>query len=672
MTVNSGSRKPANKPETGKSSWDEQNSNGQPTEQYTAGVQNTDGLLGLFGVTAMTADNRNLFEVQEVIKKLKEHYEQLGSSTTPEAQRRILPQVDLMTAGISNILPGLVLYKMINNVMWVMGVLFSNKDLCISSEPVRMAQGYAGMPQQISVPLTPTSYADNFVITNLRNHFGKVAEAEGSKNVAIINMVVVDLEMMNHPEAGEAKDRPQRISQYLANQWEGACLVKVTEEVTAAGIDLPSPFANPKAPYGKDGFAEARVNAIQERVNKAGYLSAANMEVVAATVNNINNPGSVQANSKEIARVTAIVELSGVTYAAHQQNMVAARGLQQSEVLHQFMGLNGGVYQAGYRPLHPVITMETAIAGENMNFNQGLYPFFYGMYLLMATNANYVFTEALRKLSVGVRGNLSHLEGRIDQLLAGANVPGRLILTEKNITDTDFVNQWIRQNVAQHATFRSNLVTNGPDAPINNFLFRLSSANRQKEVKTVLSVLNGLSNGKAAEIVERNMRTNTGWTPDKPVLHRTPMLVVNGLAELNGKKHNTQEVDEMFLGHVKGKGGAQASLNYLGIQYGSTGEEFKARCQKLRMELNQSIYDGAVHINTFAQSCVWDPGFMAVIGEAMDSLGTLNVAATQGTFRPNQAVYAPGLGLATYTTVGTSNANNPSAMMAFGGAFSFN
>lgn len=668
MTVNKGGSRARGAQGGSQSSWDEQNQ--AENNQYGPGQQDTTGLVGLFGVTSMTSDNRNMFEVSEVIKHLKEYYKTVSGSTTPEAQRQIIPEVDMMTAGISSILPGLVLYKIVQNTMWVMGTLFSNKDLTNASEPIRIPTG-GGMQQQISVPLPPTSYADKQVIDNLRNHFGRAAELEGVKQVAIINMVVVDMEMMNHPEAGDPKDRPQRIAAYLANQWETAVLTKVTEEVPNAGQALPSPFANPKQPYGKDGHAEARVNAIQERVTKGLTLSAANMEVVASTINNINNPSSSAANSKEIARVNAIVSLSGLTFQAHLQNITAARGMQQADAIQQYLGMGGGIYQQGYKPLHPVISLESAIAGEMMNFNQGLFPFFYGLYLLMATNSNYVFTEALRKLSVGQRGNLSDLEGRIDTLLQGTQVPNRLLLTDKNITDTDVVNQWIRQNVSQHATFRSNLVTNGPDASVNNFLMRLSSNNRQKEIKTMVAVLDAMSNNKFSELLERNQRTNTGWTVDKPALHRTPMLVVNGLAEIGGKKLNTQEVDEMFLGHVKGKGGQASVLNYLGVQYGATGEEFKARCQKLRMELSQSIFDGAVHINTFAQSCVWDPSLMALIGEAMDVIGTLNVANTTASFRPNQMVFLPGAGLATLASVGSSNLNNPSAMNAFGGGWSF-
>lgn len=652
------------------SNWDADEQNTDPSFSL-AGHQDVAGLGSLFQALSMTSDNRNMVEVGQVVELMKKYYEQLEGSTTPAPQRAILPQVDMLTPGVSVILPGLVLHKIINNTMWVMGVLFSNKELTISSEAIRIANFGGAGAQQISVPLVPTSYADKTVLKNLREHFQQLAESKNIRQVAIINMIVVDMEMLNHQEAGEVKDRPQRIATYLEGQWETAVMVKLTESFPEANMPLPSPFKEPKQPFGKDGCAEARVNAIQDRVNKAGYLSAANMEVIASTINNINNPQSVQMNSKEICRAHAIVQLTGLSYQQHMANLATTRAGQQNDAIQAFLGMNGSLYPNGYRPLHPVITMETAQAGEMMNYNQGLFPYFFGLYLLMTTNADYVFTEALRRMNVGSRGNLGALEGRIDTLLQGVYMGQRPKLDDKTITDTDLVNTWIRQNVSQHATFRTNIVTNGPDAAVSNFLLRLSNKDRAKEIKVMIAVLDAMSEGKFSEILERNQKNNLGWTPDKPALHRTQMITVNGLAKLGNKELNTLEVDEMLLGHVKGKSGQQSVMNYLAIQYGMTQEDFKARCQRLRLELNQSIFDGSVHINSFAQSCVWDPLLMSAIAEAMDSIGTMNVANTVTSFRPNQLVYAPGAGLATMASAGSSNVNNLNALGAFGAGVFF-
>lgn len=620
------------------------------------------GLANLFQMTSMTSNNRDLKEVADTTEQIIETYKRIKNSTTAELQLSIIPEVENMTPSISPVLPGVCFYREIGGVLYVMGALFSNRHLTISSEYIRMNQtGYGGMAQSVSAPLTPASYADRVVMDNLRDHYTRVGESKGIKAVTIINMLVVDLEMLEHPEAGDPKDRPHALAQYLTGAWEEALLVKVPQEIATAGGKLPSPFANPNSPYGKDGHAEARVSAISGRVTAGKTLSAANMEVIASTMNNINNPNAYTANSKEIARVTATVSLNAQSYQAYVAQLSGANVRQQQEAMQRMMNLGGGIYPQGYRPLSPVITIEEAQAGEMMSYNQGLSPYFFGLYLLMATNNNFVFAEALRKTNVGARGNLSNLEVRIDEMLAQVGqVPGRIVLTDKTVSDTDLVNQWIRQNVSPHATFQVNINPCGPHASIQNFLVRLASPKRKEEVQTMIAILDSLSGNAFSNILERNMKApqgQGGWIPTSTVLHRTPIITVNGLADIGGRKLNTQEVDEMMLGHLKGKGGMAAIQQYLATQYGMTNEDFKARCQKLRLEMNSALFDGAVHINSFAQTHIWDPQLMAAIGEAMDSVGTLNVANNLGSFRSNNLVFAPGGGLATFTSVGS---NNPS------------
>jgi hypothetical protein len=653
------------------SSWEKDKQNPSAEEASNATLTSglaKGGLGGLFTIPSMTSDNRNLREVSDTLEQIQEIYKRAKNSTTAELQLRIIPEVENMTSAISPVLPGLCFYREIGGTMYVMGALFSNRQLCISSEYIRVnSMNYGGVSQSVSAPLPPASYADKNLVDNLKAHYTKVGEAKGSKLVTVINLVVVDLEMLDHPEAGEVKDRAHTLAAYLTGQWEEAILVKVPQELAVGGVELPSPFALKATPYGKDGHAEARVSAISGRVTVGKTLSAANMEVIASTMNNINNQQASSANSKEIARVTATVSLNAQSFQAYIAGLQASSGRQQQEALQRMMNLGGGIYPQGYRPLAPVITIEEAVAGEMMSYNQGLYPYFFGLYLLMSTNNNFVFAEALRKQSVGARGNLANLEVRIDEMLAQVGViPNRIVLTEKTVSDTDLVNQWIRQNVSPHATFQVNINPCGPHAPIQNFLVGLAGKNRKEEVQTMVAILNALSNNAFSAIIERNIKANSGWNPSLPVLHRTPVITVNGLAEIGGKKLNTQELDEMMLGHLKGKGGTQAIQQYLATQYGMTQEDFKARCQKLRIELNQSVFDGAVHINSFSQTHIWDPLLMSAIGEAMDGIGTLNVANNLGSFRTNNLVYAPGAGLATYASVGSNNPNGSNISASYG------
>ena len=655
------------------SSWDQENPNTSSSEQDTMQSTNgtiSGGLAGLFGLTSMTSDNRNLKEVADTMKLVTELYEGITKSTTNETQRAIIPVIETLTSSISPLLPGLGFHRVIGGTLYVMAALFSNRNLTLSSERITIQGGNNMMSQQVSIPVAPASYINKQFLENLKDHYTRYAESKGIATVAIINALVVDLEMMNHPEAGEPKDYPHVIAAGLASEWEESLLVKAAQEFQASSGKTPTPFKDPKQPYGKDSCAEARVTAIDKRTTKFRTLTASNMEVTATTINSINNlnNSNFNANNREICRASAIVSLVGMSWEEHQRILASMNGRDQSQ-LAGFLGMGamGSIYPAGYKPLRPVITIEDVQAGEMLNNNGGLYPYFYGLFLLMTTNNNHVFMEAIRRHTVGCRGNLSALETRITQMLAqsqgGAmvNNPQRIILDDKKISDTELVNMWIRQNVATHATFHVNLIPSGPHASITNFLFRLADKNNTSQVKTVVAIIDSMTNNKMSEIIARNIvaanaGTPSGWTPNKPVLIPTPTLVPNGLADLGGKKLNTQELDEMMICNVKGKSGGAAIEAFLGTQYGvNPNEDYKQRSQKLRIELSQSIFDGYVHLNGFAQTHIWAPDFMAALGEAMDSIGNLSVSNTLGSFRTTNMVYAMGGGLATMVGAGNNN-----------------
>ncbi|ASU03642.1 hypothetical protein RISINGSUN_28 [Erwinia phage vB_EamM_RisingSun] len=647
------------------SNWNGGNKEENNQSGQNAGSQNTNaqGLVGLFQQTSMTSDNRNLKDVTDVREQIIEFYKTQKSSTTSQLQQQIIPEVEAMTATISPQLPGLCFYREIQGQMYVMGVLFSNNNLAISTEQINVA-GFGGNgSQRVSIPLTPADYANGQVIEGIRNHYRSVASARQINTVNIINVVVADLEMYTHAEIVDAANRIDTIANWLTREWEEAILVKAAEQATAAQISLPSPFKENK-PFGNNNAAEARVNVVSGRLNTARQLSPANMEVIVSTMN--PNSNSQSQNSKEIARIKATVSLKGVSFQEHQQALMANQNAQQNFM--QMMGLGGSVYPNGYRPLRPVITLDQVQSGEQMNYNGGLAPYFFGLFALMCTNNNYVFAEALRRVSVGARGNLSDLEVRINQLLQGSGVPNpqnRIQLTDKTISDTDVVNQWIRQNVAPHATFQTNLVLRGVNGSVNNFLLRLAGgAGRGEAINTVVNCLDAISNGAASTLIARNHTSGKGWTKDKPILHRTAEIAINGLATYGDKQLNTLEIDEMLLGHVKGKNGINAIADFLRVQYGTDNEEFKSRAQKLRIQLNESLFDGAVHINNFSQVHIWDPLFMQLLGECMADIGAMNVANNLGSFRTTNLVYAPGAGLATYASAGSNG--NVGGMMASG------
>lgn len=615
------------------------------------------GLAALFGQPSMSSNNRHLKEVNDVAASVKDFYAGMRNSTTASIQVSTIPEIENMTAVISPVLPGLCFYKEISGKMYIMGVLFSNDNMVAGSEFINVQNQYGN--QTISFMSTPADAANGQMIEKIKQHYQDNNSRKNLQGFEIINMVVVDLEMYKHSGIQGPEDRIQRISAFLTSEWEEAILVRTAKECTEAGARLPSPFIGGKA-YGPAGNAEARITAVTDQVGATGMLTPSNMEIRVNTITP-NQQYSNNQNSKEVVRVRASVSLTGVSYLEHLQTA------QQSGRIQQFVP---GVYPQGYHPLRPVITLDSVQAGEQMMNNGGLYPFIYGLYILMCTNNNYAFAEALRRQSVGARGNLSSLEVRIQQLLAEGNINmpqnARIILDDKKMGDIDLVNQWIRQNVAQHAVFQSNLVLRGSNSSVNNALVLLSGdpVTRQGMVKTFINVIDSISNGYMSKLIAEGQ----GWTMSDPVLHRTSILGVNGLAKVGDKELNTLEIDEMMLHTLKGKNGAASIAEFLRTKFGDINnpQDLKVRAQNLRVQVSESLFDNAVHINQFSTVGIWDPKFMSMLGKCFDQIGTLHVSGNHGSFRNNNLVFQQGAGLATYATVGANNPNGLSANQAFG------
>lgn len=635
--------------------WKEAN---QPTQTAQG---SKDGLAALFSQPSMSSNNRHMVEVNEVVTNVKSFYDSMRNSTTGSVQVSTIPDIENMTAVISPSLPGLCFYKEINSKMYIMGVLFSNDGMVAGSEFLQVHTQFG--QQTISFMSTPVDAANGPMIEKIKQHYQDNNARKNLTGVEIINMVVVDLEMYKHSGIQGPEDRVQRISSFLTSEWEEAILVRITKEVTEAGSRLPTPFIDGKA-YGNAGTAEARITAVTDQVGPNGMLTPSNMEIRVNTINPNQQYANAQ-NSKEVVRVRASVSLAGVSYQEYLRNL-------QGQPQQQFIAPSA--YPQGYRPLRPVITLDSVQAGEQMMNNGGLYPFVYGLYILMCTNNNYAFAEALRRQNVGARGNLSSLEGRIQQLLteAAINTPpnSRIILDDKKMGDIDLVNQWIRQNVAQHAVFQSNLILRGSNSSVNNALVLLSGdpVSRAGMVKTFVNIVDSLTNGAMTALIQEGK----GWTFSDPVLHRTSIIGVNGLAKLGDKELNTLEIDEMMLQHLKGKNNAGAIAEFLRTKFGDVNnpQDPKARAQGLRMQVSESLFDGAVHVNSFPTVAIWDPKFMSTIGMAMDKIGTLHVSGNQGSFRNNNLVFQQGAGLATYATVGTNNQGGMQVNQSFGGNMS--
>lgn len=645
---------------------------GNDKSSWSAGEENKvpmtgfNGLVELFNNPSMTSEGRNLRETGETLKALTELYKAMQNSTTNAQQKRIIPKVETLTQGISPVLPGLGFSVVVGGRTYVMPVLFSNGGLTTSTERIT-ANMQNGIVQNVSVPIPPSQYIDKQVVSNVTEHYKRVGEGSGAGEVSVINTQVVDLDMWNHPESGDPKEWPERIAQFLAAEWEEAIMVKATAEIMAQNGKLPVSWQNPEKPYGNDGAAEARVVAIPgQRVNRGNILTSSNLEIIATTISNNQNNSLGVNNSKEICRVTATVRLQGVTWNEH----VAAMTGQQNAVgnnLERLMSLIVGsgmqpnsCYAQGYKPLRPIIEIDTVSAGEVLQNHNGLYPFFYGLYLLMVSNNRYAFAEGVRRLPGAGRGSLVDLETRISQMIQTGNATlinpsAKITLTEKNISDVDLVNQWLHQNCSPHLSFHMNLLNSGPYASVHNFMFRLAGKNNSSEIQIVTGLIDAMTKNKFSELVGENIKNGSGWNPSKPVLIPTPILSVNGITTYGNRRMNTSEIDEQMICHIKGSKNIPGIDNYLQTVYGGNhNENLKQRAQKLRVELSHGMFDTDVAINGFGQTHIWNPEFLQVMGKAYETIGNLSIANSFGTWKAESASYAPGAGLALTTSVGTT------------------
>ena len=616
----------------------------------------TFGLVNLFNQASMVSNNRNMKEAVEVAKDVVEFYKTMETSTTSADQRKIIPTVENLTSSISPLLPGLCFHREVEGTgyLYVMGVLFAKRDLCVLNEKVYAFQN--NVRQSISIPVAPADYADKRVIDALTKHYSATAKQRGLRGVIIVNMRVVDLDMYTHKEIVDAEDRVSRIVNGLTADWEEAILTRAAEDAAKEGIVI-NPFVNGQ-PYGEHKTAEARITAVSNRLDNSGMLSPSNMEIIATTAN--PNIADNQQTAKEIARVRSTVSLSGVSMGDYMRDVQA--GGSGAQDYFRAMTMMQGVYPNGYRPLRPIITLDEAVAGEQMHYNGGLYPFFMGLYLNMCSNTRYAFAESLRRTNPAGRGNLSDLETRIDSILEASGISpkiaNRIILTEKNMGDTDVVNQWIQQNVSPNAVFQSKIVQRGNHSAINNFLTNLAFG-KEEAITTAINVMDGLSNGNWSKVLKEEAKKENGWTPNKPWLHRTSQIAPNGICSVGDKQFNTLEMDEMQIAHLKGNSAnAKAGISdLLRIIYGSAqqNEDMKARAQRLRVQMTESLYDGACHINGYGTVCIWDPTLNALWAKAMDMAGGLSLIASNFYAQNRNISFAPGIGLATYASAGGAN-----------------
>lgn len=602
-------------------------------------------LLGLLSETSMMGSQRSVPEINEVMKSLDDHLEALGKGTLTDVQRMILPQVTALTNAISSQLPGICLHIVVQGVVFVQPVFFSNKSLNNTLEDININVGQN--QRMVSMPMPPLSYVRNEVIKNIREHYKSVGVNKGAREVIISNLLVIDLEQYRTEEANNT-GLTNTIRESIMRAWEEGMKIAVTKQAIMNGITtLPSPFASRGNAYGSQNSAVARVEPVIYNV-RDGIPSAANLSVRLQTSNNNGGYNNSQETAKELVTGFATVTLTGQPLA----NFRPAANQQQ----FSYMPQNNG-RPAGYFPLIPVISYCYARPGEQMGDNSDLASFFLGLFAVLAANNNYLFTEALRGKTIGARGSLVNTETIITNVERGNQIPRQkeAKLTDQKLGDLDYVNNWIKQNIAPHSILAIDIAQFGPNAAVNNFVSGLLSSSKdyQQNVMTVVSTIDSMSKGALSTVISENRASGKGWTPSKPMLHQSGIILPIGTFEHEGRTHSLGEVDEIFLARMF-PGDTVMVNNWMSATHGDQNQTpVKAREYNIRSYLNQ-FFSAQVALNGFGTRYYWDPEFMRALVQALGTLGQLQATGTMGTFRGDMLNYGPNMNYITNAAAGST------------------
>ncbi|UVD42056.1 hypothetical protein KPN8_265 [Klebsiella phage KPN8] len=611
-------------------------------------------LLGLLGQASLLGSSKNVPEVEETAALIKKRVTDLKNGTPGETQKKILPEVNIITKPIISALPGIVLSLHMNNnpAVYVMPVLFSNRHLTNTLEEIQIDNG-VNQQRKMSMPFTPDSYARADLFEQIKMHYKAMLQDKGVSECVIINVMVIDLEQIVGDDVLNQGKSPL-LRDEIMRSWEQGLMVQIAKiAANQPKASLPSPFsATGGKAYGQHGNAIARVEPIRGQYVNEGLLSPANLTIRMQTANHNGYQGNAE-QSREIVNTYATVSLMGSPIQQFNPQLTG-------NIPQPYLQTPNGRPQ-GYTPLQPVVIMNHAKAGEVLGDATGLSTYFMGLFSLMATNSNYLFAEALRSKNVGSRGSLTDMEHRIRQMENG--LPPRTKgteMTDAKLSDIDFTTNWIRANIGPKAVFAADLIQFGPDAAISNFLFNLTSGAKDysKCVKTVIAIVDSISgDAKAMSAViaenQANNNGNGGWIPGKPVLHVSNALIPVGTAVLDNKRIALGEVDEMFLSkHYKDQ--ITPMNQYLENMYGSNPNvPEKLRRYNLLIQLS-TIFSEGVNLFGFARRCYWDPLFMDAFTKAMNTIGSLQVTGSMGQFAANVQVFAPGQQYISQATAGNS------------------
>lgn len=607
---------------------------------------NLPDILGeLLGESSLFNSNRDILEVGETVKALRERLERFRGQTLSNSQRAIMPEVQELSKQVCDRLPGLVMNVVLGNDVFAMPVLFISNKLTLEMDTFDMPT--AGGMQSVSNPVVPNNYINADLMENVRRLYinGALATGKAVNSVNIIAIRLIDLDLYKDPTwllNDNRTERVESLAKELMGSWYKGILSQLTQRQVAFGKRLPTPFANGLA-FGNDGAAIVRVEPLREPINVDGQLTSYNISARMVTTNP-NNTRAHRDNSKSVIDAFGTVSLVGQSLMSFNTN--PARGMN-AMITNPTTGL-----PMGYHPFIPVVVYGESNPGQTMGENCGLTTFFMGLHALLTTNTRQLFGEPLRLSANGNRGNLCDMENRMGSLLSQCNVrrPAETLMDEKKMRDADFVTNWISQYVAQNAAFAVDLINFGRNSQESNFLMStMQEDTKERAMRVVIATIDSMTNGKMSELISK---PDCKWSIDKGMLINSNILIPHGVFKYDNKWIDMGEIDEMFLSHVYKNDQAKV-IEILSKIYGSDPNlDSKARRLMIRRALTE-LTDGQFTLDGFKTRAFIESNFLDVFTKAMNSIGPVMVNGTVGNYMSAPIAYDQ---IAQYITTASSGA----------------
>lgn len=658
-----------NQPET--SNQNQNPTNSKPAHQGAEKMsnQNSQSLLdfaNVLSMNSMMSAGRSIPIVNDVVKALNDFKEEKDKSSLAPTLQQIIPQeIISMDSNLSPVLPGIILSRRVGHILIIAPIMFSNREIAIQLEEIH-TNGSMGpnTPNKVQIKQTPNKYMSADVVRNIQDSMRLRHANAGVNEVQMITSRVIDLESYQTPENRENGLVPL-ITNVILDEWERGMKTTLVKTLVANSQELKTPFIDVKGnldknAYGANKCATARIEAVKTQSGNPlmidGMPSGANMTVQLQTAPKDGHYTNADA-ARGIVTAYSTVQLVGVPFAVYTAE--AMRRPQNPMMLGHMLQQGADAYPHGYHPLQAVVVMNTSRAQQQMGNNSGIASFLMGLYANMTVNHNHLFTEPLRMAQIGARGNLSHIERRIDDMIMGAfgKRDDKLKITEARLKDMDFTSAWIRRNISERASYAIDLAEFGNEAALHNFLLNIAANNSTAAHNklTVVKVLDSMTDGEASRRVAENQKSGKGWTPDKPLLCASSIILPVGTFKEKGVLHSLEEVDEMFLSRLCPTD-TTPMTQYLQAVYGD-GNQTPEPVRRYRMTtLLASLINDDVNITGTARRHYVFPEFAEFLGLCMDKLGNLNASGTMGTFASNVAIYAPSVEFAVAAAAGASGA----------------